>query len=269
MKVIVTGATGFIGKRLVEKLKQVWEVVELDQNNCWQCLDWEILEWNDIEAIFHLGAISDTTCDNPIQINEYNVKYSICLFMLAASRGIPVKYASSASVYGMTQTIMNPLNFYAQSKLMVDTWVEQNIKDFSHIQGFRFYNVYGPGEEDKVKRGQASPVSTFAQQAKETGKIKLFEGSAQFLRDFIHVDDVIEVMLDNDKGSGIYDLGTSKTTSFEEVGECVANRYNAEIEYIPFPVHLKGKYQEFTKAQDEGWKIDFIELQDYVQNSLG
>ena len=268
MKVIVTGASGFIGKRLVSKLNQVWEVVEVEQNDCWFFLE-HFTEWDDVECIFHMGAISDTTASDPIKINYFNVTFTLDLFKIAIAKGIPVKYASSASVYGMTQTIMNPLNFYAQTKLMVDTWVEQNIKDFNHIQGFRFYNVYGPGEEDKVERGQASPVSTFAKQAKETGKIKLFEGSAQFFRDFIHVDDVIEVMLDNDKGSGIYDLGTSKTTSFEEVGECVADRYNAEIEYIPFPAHLKGKYQEFTKAQDEGWKIDFIELQDYVQNSLG
>ena len=268
MSVIVTGSKGFIGKRLVEKLKHVWNVIELDQNNCWQCLDWDIKQWKDIEVVFHLGAISDTTASNPMMVNHYNVNYTISLLMIAASKGIPVKYASSASVYGMTQTIMNPLNFYALSKLQVDYWVQQNIQDFSHIQGFRFFNVYGPGEEDKVKRGQASPVSTFAHQAKTQGVIKLFEGSDQFFRDFIHVDDLIVAMMDNMKGSGVYDLGTSVPISFEEVGKLVANKYNVDIEYIPFPEHLQGKYQEFTKAKSEGWPVNFRTVKDYVENGL-
>ncbi len=269
MRVIVTGANGFIGKRLVETLSHVWDVVEVDKNNMWNILDWEILEWNDVECIFHLGAISDTTSTDPMMVNSHNVNYTISLFMLAASKGIPVKYASSASVYGHSFTEVNPLNFYALSKLTVDYWVQQHIGDFSHIQGFRFFNVYGPGEEDKVERGQASPVSTFAHQAKTEGKVKLFEGSDKFFRDFVHVDDVISVMLDNNKASGIFDLGTSSSTSFESVGRLVADKYDVGVQYIPFPEHLKGKYQSMTRAKDEGWGINFKTVESYVKNSLG
>ena len=94
MRVIVTGANGFIGKRLVETLSHVWDVVEVDKNNMWEILSWEILEWDDVECIFHLGAISDTTSTDPMEVNSYNVNYTLSLFMLA-SKGIPVKYTSS------------------------------------------------------------------------------------------------------------------------------------------------------------------------------
>ena len=268
MRVIVTGAKGFIGRRLVDTLSHVWDVVEVDKDNMWDILNWEILEWNDIECIFHLGAISDTTATDPMEVNSHNVNYTISLFMLAASKGIPVKYASSASVYGHSLTNVNPLNFYALSKLTVDYWVQEHIGEFSHIQGFRFFNVFGPGEEDKVERGQASPVSTFAHQAKTIGKVKLFEGSDKFFRDFIHVDDVISVMLDNRKPSGIFDLGTSCSTSFENVGRMIADKYDVGIQHIPFPEHLKGKYQSMTRAKDEGWGIKFKTVGDYVKNGM-
>ena len=80
MRVIVTGANGFIGKRLVETLSHVWDVVEVDKNNMWEILNWEILEWDDVECIFHLGAISDTTSTDPMTVNSHNVNYtSRCL----------------------------------------------------------------------------------------------------------------------------------------------------------------------------------------------
>ena len=120
------------------------------------------LEWDDVECIFHLGAISDTTSTDPLEVNSFNVKYTISLFMLCSSKGIPVKYVDHPfSVYGMCQDTFNPLNFCTLSKLTVDYWVQQHLGDFSHIQGFRFFNVYGPGEEDKVERGRVSPISTF------------------------------------------------------------------------------------------------------------
>jgi ADP-L-glycero-D-manno-heptose 6-epimerase len=131
------------------------------------------------------------------------------------------------------------------------------------IQGFRYFNVYGDGEENKGD--QASPVSKFAKQIKETGKLKLFEGSGKFYRDFICVDDIVKVVLNNENKSGIYDLGTSKPVSFRHVAECVRDKYNGEIEYIPFPDHLKGKYQGYTKAKEEWNDYRFMTVEDYLK----
>ena len=82
MKVILTGSDGFIGKRLKQKLEQVWEVVEVEQNDCWLFLD-HFTEWDDVECIFHMGAISDTTASDPVQINYYNVTFTLSLFQIA------------------------------------------------------------------------------------------------------------------------------------------------------------------------------------------
>ena len=103
--------------------------------------------------------------------------------------------------------------------------------------------------EKMIKEIKQNSVSKFAKQVQENGKLKLFEGSDKFLRDFICVDDIVDLVLNNKKKSGIYDLGTSKPVSFQHVAECVAKKYNGEIEYIPFPDHLKGKYQDYTCAK--------------------
>ena len=134
--------------------------------------------------------------------------------------------------------------------------------EFELVQGFRYFNVYGDGEEHK--EDQASPVSKFTKQVKDTGALKLFEGSDKFLRDFICVDDIVDIVLNNDKPSGIYDLGTSNPTSFQEVGELVAEKYNGIIKYIPFPEHLKGKYQTYTCAKKE-WDYKFTTVKEYLQ----
>ena len=121
--------------------------------------------------------------------------------------------------------------------------------------------MYGQGEDHKGD--QASPVHKFTKQVKETGKLKLFEGSGKYLRDFIWVGDIVEVVLNNDKPSGIYDLGTSNPISFKLVAELIAAKYNGEIEYVPFPEHLKGKYQYLTIAE-KVWDYQFINVAQYL-----
>ena len=165
-------------------------------------------------------------------------------------------------MYGHTLTDMNPLNYYAISKLTVDYWIQDHINEFSFIQAFRYFNVYGEGEENKGD--QASPISKFTKQVKEDGKIKLFEGSDKFLRDFVFVDDVVDIVLNNDKPSGFYDLGTSNPTSFQEVGELIAKKYDGTIECIPFPEYLKDKYQKYTCAKKE-WDYKFTTIKEYLQ----
>jgi ADP-L-glycero-D-manno-heptose 6-epimerase len=172
-----------------------------------------------------------------------------------------VKFASSASVYGNTQGDINPLNYYAITKLQVDYFIQDNLDKFSHISSYRYYNVYGNQEDHKGD--QASPISKFTKQVRETGKLKLFTGSHEFLRDFVCVNDIVNVVLDNNKPSGIYDLGTSKPISFQEVAELVIQKEGGEIEYIPFPDHLRDKYQTYTCAQKE-FDYKFMSVASYL-----
>jgi ADP-L-glycero-D-manno-heptose 6-epimerase len=257
--IIITGHEGFIGKKFLEKLKDK-EVIKVEKNNSWHFRTFN--EWNKVELIIHQGAISDTTCTNLKAINHFNVEFTEWLCEQAIRYQIPIKYASSASVYGNTSDIINPLNYYAISKVISDYWVQDNIDRFKLVQGFRYFNVYGDGEDHKGD--QSSPVSKFTKQVKDTGALKLFEGSDKFLRDFICVDDIVDIVLNNDKPSGIYDLGTSNPTSFQEVGELVAEKYNGIIKYIPFPEHLKGKYQTYTCAKKE-WYYKFTTIKEYLQ----
>lgn len=260
--IILTGSKGFIGKKFLKALQDAGkEVVEVEKNDSWH---WRknFYEWKKVECIIHQGAMSSTTNTNLKQIFTFNIEFSEWLFEQAAKYDIPVKYASSASVYGNQQGIINPLNYYALSKVTTDYWVQDHIDEFPLIQGFRYFNVYGEGEEHK--NDQASPITKFAKQLEENGKLKLFEGSDKFLRDFICVDDIVDIVLNNEKGSGIYDLGTSAPVSFQHVAECVAKKYGGEIEYIPFPDHLKGKYQTYTCAEPIWGDYKFITVQQYL-----
>jgi ADP-L-glycero-D-manno-heptose 6-epimerase len=183
------------------------------------------------------------------------------LFDYAIKHQIHVKFASSASVYGNTNGQINPLNYYAITKLQIDYFIQDNLDKFKSIQSFRYFNVYGEGEDHKGD--QASPISKFTKQIKETGKLKLFEGSNKFLRDFVCVDDIVNIVLNNEAPSGIYDLGTGSPISFQEVAELVTKKEGGEIELIPFPEHLQGKYQTYTCA-DNKFDYQFKSVKEYL-----
>ena len=261
--IIITGSKGFIGqnflKYLLEHSKE--EIITVNEKDAW---DWITFfkDWDKVSLILHQGAISDTTETDIDKLHAMNVWYSIELFEKAIQYQIPVKFASSASVYGNTSDTINPLNYYAISKVITDYWAQDHLDEFKLVQGFRYFNVYGEGEEHK--EDQASPVHKFTKQVKDVGALKLFEGSDKFLRDFICVDDIVDIVLNNDKPSGIYDLGTSNPTSFQEIGELVAKKHNGIIKYIPFPEHLKGKYQTYTCAKKE-WDYKFTTIKEYLQ----
>jgi len=256
--IILTGSSGFIGQNFLKHLQEPAICVEKD--DCFKFLS-SFQDWNKVSLILHQGAISSTTETDIREIYKYNVDFTLSLFEIAKLKKIPVKYASSASVYGNTNGQINPLNYYALSKLTIDYWVLDNLKDFSHISGFRYFNVYGEGEDHKGD--QASPISKFTKQIQETGKLKLFEGSHQFLRDFVCVNDVVNVVLNNEAPSGIYDLGTGNPISFQEVAELVVKKEGGEIEYIPFPEHLSGKYQTYTCA-DNQFDYNFKSVKEYL-----
>jgi ADP-L-glycero-D-manno-heptose 6-epimerase len=258
--IILTGSQGFIGQNFLKTLKE--PVLQVEQQNCFEFLQ-SFENWEQVSLILHQGAISSTTERDINKLHHYNVEFTLKLFQKAIEYQIPVKFASSASVYGNTQGDINPLNYYAITKLQMDYFIQDNLNKFSHISSYRYYNVYGNQEDHKGD--QASPISKFTKQVRETGKLKLFTGSHQFLRDFVCVNDIVNVVLNNNKPSGIYDLGTSKPISFQEVAELVIQKEGGEIEYIPFPDHLRDKYQTYTCAQKE-FDYKFMSVASYLSH---
>jgi len=258
--IILTGSSGFIGKNFLKQLSE--PVIQVEKDNCFKFLS-SFQDWDKVSLILHQGAISSTTERNIATLHHHNVAFTLQLFDYAIQYQIPVKFASSASVYGNTNGQINPLNYYAITKLQIDYFIQDNLDKFSSLQSFRYFNVYGEGEDHKGD--QASPISKFTKQIKETGKLKLFEGSDKFLRDFVCVDDIVNIVLNNEAPSGIYDLGTGNPISFQEVAELVVKKEGGEIEYIPFPEHLQGKYQTYTCA-DNKFDYEFLSVADYLKS---
>jgi len=268
MNILLTGSDGFIGRNFTKTLSAMGHtLVCVEKDECWEFMD-NFRDWPDVDLVLHQGAISNTTERNIRKLFDNNVDFTLSLFETAMKFSIPVKFASSASVYGNLMTEVNPLNHYAISKLMVDMWIEDNKNNFPLIQSFRYFNVYGEGEEFKVTQGQASPISTFVDQVRRTGTVTLFEGSENFHRDFVCVRDVVSLVLNNDKGSGVWDLGTGKPISFQTVGDLISSKYNAKIRVVKFPEHLRDKYQIYTKAKPHFPNYNFITVEDYVENCL-
>ncbi len=261
--IILTGSSGFIGQNFLNNLEE--SVIQVEKDNCFQFLS-SFDQWDKVSLILHQGAISSTTERNISTLHHHNVAFTLQLFDYAIKYQIPVRFASSASVYGNTNGQINPLNYYAITKLQIDYFIQDNLDKFKSIQSFRYFNVYGNGEDHKGD--QASPISKFIRQIHENGKLKLFKGSDQFLRDFICVDDVVDIVLNNEAPSGIYDLGTGSPISFQEVAELVLKKEGGEIEYIPFPEHLQGKYQNYTKANMD-WldNYKFNTVQEYLTSN--
>jgi ADP-L-glycero-D-manno-heptose 6-epimerase len=249
---LVTGAAGFIGSNLADKLSNKL-CCDIDKPGMYDPASaLKILEAGGVDVVYHLGAISSTTETSLSKISYHNIHFSSQLLDICIERNIPFIYASSASVYGLGKfgfsecTQMTPLNYYAISKASFDTFAKRKMLDHPNakIVGLRYFNVYGHNEDHK--EDMASPVHKFLEQSK-TGNIKIFEGSENFKRDFVHVDDAVDITKDaKDFKSGIYNVGTGVSRTFLEVAEIISSLTNAKIEEIPFPDHLIGKYQDFT-----------------------
>lgn len=277
--IIVTGASGFIGSNLIKELINRGEknIIAVDYVVRDYLKDYPILFcgaeefYNDlpnyckgVSTIYHEGAISSTTETNISELSKKNILPSYELIYYCRSNNIQLQYASSASVYGNLSKKewyhknkkMNPLNEYAKSKKSVDYFFDlilNSSKPPLLIQGMRYFNVFGENENHKI--GQSSPHHAFKKQFFETGKIKLFEGSKKFYRDFIPVEKVIEIKLNaiKDNPSGIYDVGTGNPKSFYDVAIEICGSEN-NIEWIPMPENLKRHYQKYSCADMEWYK---------------
>jgi ADP-L-glycero-D-manno-heptose 6-epimerase len=222
-----------------------------------------------IEAIFHQGACAVTTEWNGRLMMETNYRYSVDLYEHCLAKRVPLIYASSAAVYGAStvfdekdRAAERPLNVYGYSKLLFDNYVRRGLakrgraaKGRAPVVGLRYFNVYGPGEAHKGP--MASVAFHLHGQVAGTGHARLFVGSGGYAageqrRDFIHVGDVVDVNLwffERRKSSGVFNVGTGLSSTFNEVANAViAWHGRGAVRYIPFPDELKSRYQSFTEA---------------------
>lgn len=308
--IIITGGAGFIGSNLVHHLNQqgyhnIVVVDDLTQGGKFRNLSKALIsdyldkdeflskvesareEFGYIQAIIHLGACSDTTEWDGRFMMENNYTYSKKLLHFAMERKIPFIYASSAAVYGNRQQFREqldseePINVYAYSKWLFDQYVRQYMAQANNqIVGLRYFNVYGPREAHKHK--MASVAYQFNQQLIDNGRIKLFGAYAGYeageqRRDFVWIKDVVKVhewFLQNPDCSGIFNVGTGRAQTFNEVAQAVIDWHGyGDVEYIDIPEHLKGSYQSYTQAdianlRQTGFNEDFATVQEGVSRYL-
>lgn len=270
MAILVTGSEGFIGRNLVRRLKadghdvMTYDTKVNDPNDI--LIGAKGINWRSITKVYHLGAISSTSENNWFAINKHNVEFTLRLLGMASRRKADVIYASSGAVYGHTATTTyqyNPLNYYATSKMIVDMWVQRNLPTFNtKVVGLRFFNVYG--EDENKPDLNTSPIYRFRKQALDTGVIHLMGGSNETARDFVCVEDVVNIMLMADqKPSGIYDVGTGKSVNFMDIAFKVAEKHDADIQLIPMPDNIKGIYQKDSIARKH-WDYDFKSVDQWL-----
>jgi ADP-L-glycero-D-manno-heptose 6-epimerase len=243
MKILLTGHKGFIGSHLLTKLLSLGH-------------DVSTYEWGDAlpsvmeqDWVIHVGAISSTTEKDVEKIMRQNVDFTTQLYKDCRTYGVNFQFASSASIYGLgldfsEDAQVDPRTPYAWSKYLCERYINQ-YKGGNTTQIFRYFNVYGPDGEEH-KGNQASPFCQFKYQAIKNGKIKVFENSDNYTRDFIHVDDVVNYHIKflDIKQSGIWNIGTGEVKSFREIAES----FNVPIEEIPMPEQLRLSYQKYTCA---------------------
>jgi ADP-L-glycero-D-manno-heptose 6-epimerase len=297
--IVVTGAAGFIGSSLIRALNargetRVLAVDSLTRPDAFRNLvDCDIADYfdkdeflprladgdfdDDLAAVLHQGACSDTMESDGRFMLANNYRYSVALLQHCQDNDVPFLYASSAAVYGAgtefreERACESPLNVYAYSKWLFDQYVRRLLPDrTSQVAGFRYFNVYGPREAHKGR--MASVVWHFCRQYLADGRVQLFEGSGGYAageqqRDFVSVDDVVQVnldFLDHSERSGIFNVGSGKAATFNAVAAATINACRAAegappmsfealhhagaIEYIAFPAALAGKYQSHTQA---------------------
>ncbi|MFW5857094.1 MAG: ADP-glyceromanno-heptose 6-epimerase [Planctomycetota bacterium] len=305
---IVTGAAGFIGHHVVRALNRrgIDDILAVDSlsdgakfRNLAACriddyadseafrADLRARNLSGVDGILHLGACADTMETDGQYMLDANFTFSKELFAFALEQGVRFVYASTAALYGPTGPSIiapeheQPVNLYAYSKLLFDTYVRRRIdKAAATVAGLRYFNVYGPGEQHKGR--MASMVTRLYTQLATTGTAKLFTGSDGYgdgeqKRDFVYVEDVAEAtvsFLEGDDRWGLYNIGTGTARSFNETAELLIDRLGGgTVVYVPFPDQLRGKYQSFTEAdlttlRTDGCTTTFRPLEDGIDAAL-
>lgn len=312
MLYVVTGGAGFIGRALFDRLAargdqiivvedfiaaqhRLGALAESDAlvDICGVERAFDMLERyrGRIAGVFHMGAISSTVCHDSAMLQARNTNFTVDMFAWCAREGVPMLYASSASTYGGGErgfsdqlsasalSTLKPLNLYAESKHIADRAIlsaaELGRQTPPRWYGCKFFNVYGYGESHKG--AQASVVYQMAVRARKGESMRLFrDGSQQ--RDWIAVEDAVTAMLflmgPNETESGLYNIGTGKARSFNEVAAAISAAVSgASVEWIDMPGDLAPKYQAFTRAdisklRAAGFLLDFTPIETGVRRLL-
>lgn len=309
--IIVTGAAGLVGSNVVAGLNEkgytdILAVDDLSEGIKYRNLrGLRIADYMDredflaeiesgcfkgkpIEAVFHQGACTDTMEWDGKYMLRANFEFSKKLLGFCETTGIQFIYASSASVYGKGDKGFvedsegkneYPLNVYAYSKHLFDSWLRRNWDGLNiQVAGLRYFNVFGP--QEMHKGAMASMVYQTYRQLKEKGFVKLFEGTDGYSdgeqkRDFVFVKDVVRVnlfLLEHPEVSGIFNCGTGEARSFNDVAKTLIGLLGqGEIRYVPFPESLRSTYQSFTEAdltrlRATGFQGEFRPLEETVKD---
>ena len=286
---LVTGGAGFVGSRLIRALngagcdrivmvdsfsRRPEKLAGISDLRFADFLDYFSVDALDLEGldrrlpaldvIFHVGAWSDVLETDVTKMLRYNFEHARKWLEFGQLRGVPVIYASSSALYGTSRLCRTndpaceqPFNAYGYSKLLLDRWVRAHLESLKcPIVGFRFFNVFGPGEEHKAHN--ASIPTRFFQFLRDQGRIELFEGDIR--RDYVYADDVARVLLQawqSGQSSGVYNLGSGVAVSHREIADKVVSvardarmRLESEpIRVVPMPDTLRAKFQFYTKAE--------------------